>query len=540
MARAIQTQESEQLLFSFEELFPMVDTQMSGSPIKANGISDAKAVSNTAHTTLCPNMVKPTNPILRPSSKPTKHDIKPAKPAFLATMNSNKDSLEGFMLSINANGIYLNDAWRSPYLNISVNRVSNNANRLDKALRLSKVKERFGSNQSNCFTAILVYIDSNLNLWKSELTLTFDRDPQILRYSLESGQTAYCNDYSVGEWTLQKSQKLIPKLHFIQSESELMYILTQHHPYTAEWAKQKGFDVRTCLLAPHIEILSKAGYAFADTFAQYERLKEDACTIFNRLCQAGTKPKDIFKTCKMVYNVLKDETNLEIWDCYRKLQKLGKIGVDSIQQAYDQGYDRKDLEYFNSILAKRYNDKPVFTWNSLMQYLVRLDTFEAISRHEAFVLLNDYLSMCNQLHMEPRIDGDSLKREHDIAARNCRNRRDEIMAERMHAGCERMRKYDYAEGIYFVRGIRGYEDLLDEANQQHNCVASYASNIANGTSYIYVMRHVANPDKSLITIELSPNGKSIRQKYLAYNQPIHNKSQSEFIERWMKHNKEIE
>ena len=46
------------------------------------------------------------------------------------------------------------------------------------------------------------------------------------------------------------------------------------------------------------------------------------------------------------------------------------------------------------------------------------------------------------------------------------------------------------------------------------------------------MREVAHPDRSLITIEMAPNGKTIRQKYLAYNKPIHNKSQSEFIERW--------
>ena len=142
--------------------------------------------------------------------------------------------------------------------------------------------------------------------------------------------------------------------------------------------------------------------------------------------------------------------------------------------------------------------------------------------------------MCNQLQMEPRVDGDSLKREHDIAARNCRNKRDEIISRDMQENCERMKKYNYTEGVYFVRAITSHDDLLDEANQQHNCVASYGRRIANGSSYIYVMREVANPEKSLITIELSPNGKTIRQKFLAYNRPIHNKSQSDFIERWLK------
>jgi len=46
------------------------------------------------------------------------------------------------------------------------------------------------------------------------------------------------------------------------------------------------------------------------------------------------------------------------------------------------------------------------------------------------------------------------------------------------------------------------------------------------------MRETAHPEKSLVTIELSPDCKTIRQKYLAHNQQIRNKSMTEFIERW--------
>lgn len=463
-------------------------------------------------------------------------NAKPVKPSILATLESNHDSLHDFLSRVNAQGLLMVGGWRSTFLNVMVNRVSSSQNPINRVIRIARAKDK----STNVYSATMVYLDENLRIWKSELSICFDRDPQMNMYGLNAMHTAYCNEYQLSEWTLQKTAKVLPNLHFVQTESELRGLLERNYPYTAKWANESGCDIRICLLAPHIETLVKAGYAFAKSFFRYDRLKDDECVIFNRLCQQGTKPKDIFKTSKTIYSVLKDEKNLEIWDSYRKLEKLGKIGVDSIQQAYDQGYNRKDLEYFNSILTKTYNGKPVFTWNSLMRYLVRLDTFEAISRNEAFVLLNDYLSMCNQLHMEPNIDGDSLKREHDIAARNCRNRRDEILSERMQSTCEAMKRYDYSEGVYFIRGIRSHEDLLDEANQQHNCVACYGNNIAGGKSYIYVMREVARPDKSLITIELSPNGKTIRQKYLAYNQPIHNKSQSEFIERWMKHIRSVQ
>ena len=101
--------------------------------------------------------------------------------------------------------------------------------------------------------------------------------------------------------------------------------------------------------------------------------------------------------------------------------------------------------------------------------------------------------------------------------------------------CLELTKYNYEEEVYFIRAIKGQDDLIDEASQQHNCVASYTHRIIKGESLIYVMREKSLPNKSLITVELSPNGLTIRQKYKAYNKPINNKSQTEFLERWLKY-----
>ena len=165
--------------------------------------------------------------------------------------------------------------------------------------------------------------------------------------------------------------------------------------------------------------------------------------------------------------------------------------------------------------------------------------FEAIDFKEATQLLSDYLNMCSQLHVKPNITGDSLKREHDVTARTLRNKHNEFMAEKMNSACSAMAKYNYSEEVFEIRAVKDYDDLIDEAKQQHNCVASYATVIANGTSYIYVMRTKQSPGVSLITVELEPKTKIIRQKFLAYNRPIHNKAQSEFLERWVKHVKSI-
>lgn len=386
------------------------------------------------------------------------------------------------------------------------------------------------------FTTTLLYVEEDGFMWASTLTLELEdrlRGQYNSSYSHMTYDSQKIKSISLSRW--HPNTKLHRFFTYMQSDKELQDILFKSNPYAYKFCMDEKCPVGTYLQAPQIEILVKAGYDFPTNIYGSCHLELSDYDCFNRLCKPGKNPKEIFKTSKIIYSTLKHETNLALWDTYRKLDKFGRITPDSVQQAYDQGFSDKDLASINSILNKSYKGKPVFTWDSLINYLGRLDTFEAIERTEAFMLLEDYLRMCSQLDIEPKIDGDSLKREHDVVARTIRQKRNEILAKQMHDTCEAMKVYDYSEKIYSIRGIRDYDDLIDEACQQHNCVASYANRIANRQSLIYVMREVANPNRSLITVELTPDGKSIRQKYMAYNRPIHNKAQSEFLERWLKY-----
>ena len=470
-------------------------------------------------------------------TKKTNKPTKPVMPKFLKDITSN-GSLEDFLKLFGITNLRYSRYLFSIHGNTIYNKdIPNNGGYI--CFQNDEDKEdRYGRN--SYLKTNIAYFDENGQMWVNKIHLEFNEN-------IISGLTSWnnkrftftCTDFSLDNWTTPRLQKLMHGMSFLQDKETLFSILENVNPYTAAWAKTIHADPQNLLMAPQIETLYKAGYDFAKGFLSYGRFNSDDCDYFNRLCAVGSKPKTIFKTSKVIYSVLKNETDMEVWDCYRRLDKTGKIKEDNVAQAYGQHYSAKDLNHINSILAKQYNDKPVFTWDTLINYLGRLDTFEAIDKQEAFILLNDYLSMCSQLQMEPRIDGDSLKREHDIAARNCRNKRDEILNQQMTENLEKMKKYNYKEGVYFVRAITSHDDLLDEANQQHNCVGSYGYSIAEGTSYIYVMREVARPNQSLITIELAPNGKTIRQKYLAYNRPIHNKSQSDFIDRWLKYCKSI-
>ena len=102
------------------------------------------------------------------------------------------------------------------------------------------------------------------------------------------------------------------------------------------------------------------------------------------------------------------------------------------------------------------------------------------------------------------------------------------------AACQYMAKNDYQDGKYMIRAIRDYDDLLDEAKQQHNCVASYSNAIGERRSLIYVMRAVSNPNRSIATVEIDSQESVIRQRFLAYNQPIREKEKIDFLDQWIK------
>lgn len=356
----------------------------------------------------------------------------------------------------------------------------------------------------------------------------------------------------IDEMSIEKEifpTKIIDKLVFLQSEGELSQIVGDKKPWIVKWlAENTAFSIKRYLEAPWLETLSKAGFdgiAKRFLYETYTHRGDIDIEYFNRLCGPGRKPKEIFKCSKMVYSVMKDESDLEKWDVIRRLDKKNQITEDSLRLIRQMDLRPKDLNIVNSILNVKDDDNYVFTVASLVNYLNRLDMYEAITDTEALPLLNDYLHMCSSLKIHPRIDGDSLKREHDIAARLCREQRNQIMANKMkeraekekkeiEEGNSKLGKAEYHENTFFVRPITDYEDLLDEAKQQCNCVASYADRIARGQSRIFTMRESAHPEKSLITIELSPDCKTIRQKYLAHNIPIRNKAQSDFIARWHK------
>ena len=75
------------------------------------------------------------------------------------------------------------------------------------------------------------------------------------------------------------------------------------------------------------------------------------------------------------------------------------------------------------------------------------------------------------------------------------------------------------------------QDFYDEATEMHNCLAGYVERYANGEDHIIFMRHKKDPEKSLVTIELSLDGQLL-QAYQASNRKV-TAEQKSIIDRWL-------
>lgn len=380
------------------------------------------------------------------------------------------------------------------------------------------------------YTSMLLYFDESGNGWSSKFHLK-----KVCGYLNDDSSMKVEMDPI--EW--KSVNKIIYPCVCVQDGVDVDLILKVSNPYGYQWLQNSNYQnlknhPEFVLMAPELELIDKAGYSIViEINDKIHSGKTSIYDSFNRVCQQGRNINEIFKTTKAVYSTLKDEADICAWDVYRKLDKTGRISGDNVKILYEGHYDAKQLDQLNSILCKKYHGKSVFTWDSLINYLERVDTFEAIERDEALMLISDYLDMCRLLDVEPKIDGDSLKREHDVMARMCRYKRQEIYNEGIKRVAEENSIYNYSDGSYTIRICENYDDLIDEAQQQHNCVACYASKIANESSLIFFMRRTCTPERSLITVEISPEGK-IRQKYLAYNKTVKSISQNEFLKAWQK------
>lgn len=372
---------------------------------------------------------------------------------------------------------------------------------------------------------------------------TYDTLKNRTRHPSEMPE-AYCSQkFTLSEWTqITKLEMYTDEFVFVNG---MAYdLLRDYRTYCYDYffndlgynsyCTMEGIAVRL-LVCPQLEQLAKAGYPFALNFVNVRNYYGFKGSIqqFNRLCQKGTNLKEIFKAPKIVYQTLLNETDLGVWDTYRKLAKSDIISKELVAEIYNNGFNSQDLEKARMIINFEFEGRHLFTWHSLQSYLHRINMYEAIGTTEGLQLLLDYFRGCKAAGIKPRTDSDSLKREHDVVARICREIREKETVDSFNASCTKYKEDNYEDNRFLIRSFEDYDDLIDEANQQCNCVASYARDITKGKALVYVLRRKACPNKSYVTVQLSLDKKHVIQARLAWNKPHGSPAVDHFLHNWI-------
>lgn len=75
---------------------------------------------------------------------------------------------------------------------------------------------------------------------------------------------------------------------------------------------------------------------------------------------------------------------------------------------------------------------------------------------------------------------------------------------------EKMKKYEYEDDVYKVIVPMESSDIIDEANQQQHCVASYINRIKEGKTHILFIRQRLNEEESCLTVEVTPDARIVQ------------------------------
>ena len=118
---------------------------------------------------------------------------------------------------------------------------------------------------------------------------------------------------------------------------------------------------------------------------------------------------------------------------------------------------------------------------------------------------------------------------HVIAARNYNRLKQEFAEDEFKNRIDTSLEGQYGEYVFIYP--KSTEEIKNEAAQQNNCVASYIERVIDGSCHILFLRKAAEPEKSLVTIEVVNN--KIVQARQKFNNPV-NEEEQVAIDKWNK------
>lgn len=320
----------------------------------------------------------------------------------------------------------------------------------------------------------------------------------------------------------------------LYDEKKITQAFLAYYKYAdCEDFKKEGFWISNsltyCFLYmkyPYIELLLKTKYKGV-VVNLITNFNESTETLFKRNFKNGKNLKEILPMPEWVYH---ERFNIQELNEARIIYNKYHPTKEAFESFLQLNLAGNEIRAFKQILAMKYDGEPLYTFDKLVTYIGRCDMYQAIDPRDCITILRDYLDMSITSETKPDTNSNSLKREHDITARNYRIVVNKIMEEKFIKKADYLKKYEYENKDFKVVVPATPQDLINEGRNNRNCVGSYIQSFANGNSKIFFIRKASDPDSSYVTLEM--RGSKITQAYLAANRTITDKKTIAFIDEW--------
>lgn len=157
---------------------------------------------------------------------------------------------------------------------------------------------------------------------------------------------------------------------------------------------------------PNIELL---GYAM--TYVKYPQIEKmfksgldrfvtewirSTSDLFPRNFKNGNNLNEITKLPKFAWQLLKDEgiTDINKWNEFRVWVQKENLSKEQLETILNLNIrDTATIKAIRGILNSEYEGKRLYTLDTLLNYLSRVDMYQAIKTEEAILILRDYIKM---------------------------------------------------------------------------------------------------------------------------------------------------
>lgn len=159
-----------------------------------------------------------------------------------------------------------------------------------------------------------------------------------------------------------------------------------------------------------------------------------------------------------------------------------------------------------------------------------------ISQNDTARVYRDYLQECEQLHIDLQdkeiLFPKDLTAAHNRTMEQVKFEKNKADQEKFQKAVEKLEKFAWSEGEFFIRPAREQMELTAEGKALHHCVGGYIKRMAEGETAIFFLRKASEPDKPFYTLELQK--KRVIQCRTEHNASYdRNPDVKNFVDMWM-------